>query len=68
MKSFVNSRQRIVLIFGLLIIFGMALFPPWRTPREYGEAVASYVSFSGHRRDTRSTAWTPLAWALSVLP
>jgi len=37
-----NSGQRIALILGLLIIFGMALFPPWRTPPEYGEAVASY--------------------------
>lgn len=37
-----NFRQRIVLILGLLIVFGMALFPPWRTPPEYGEAVADY--------------------------
>ena len=37
-----NFQQRIVLIVGLLIIFGMALFPPWRIPPQYDEAVAGY--------------------------
>jgi hypothetical protein len=37
-----NTAQRIVLILGLLLIFGMALYPPWSTTTEFGETTAGY--------------------------
>ncbi len=37
-----NQRQRLVLILAFLVVCGMALFPPWKAPTDYGEADAGY--------------------------
>jgi hypothetical protein len=37
-----NNLQRLVLILGLVIVCGMALFPPWRSPTEWGESIDDY--------------------------
>ncbi len=37
-----SLRQRIVLILGFMVVFGMALLPPWRSTTEWGEATAGY--------------------------
>ncbi|MDX6498413.1 MAG: hypothetical protein QOG23_1673 [Blastocatellia bacterium] len=37
-----NLPQRILIVTALALVFGMALFPPWRGPTDFGEATAGY--------------------------